>query len=162
MLSILTCSVDSFFAAFGLGLSRSMEMYRGRLVLAFAACDLIATLLGTAAHSYFGQIPGRGAGPEIVLAFLTTAAVALAVFLGCKRQALVFAIPFVLSLDNFLAGLMGASVHAAESPLLAGLASGLFAAAGLGSAHFAVPLLSRRNAILVGLSTTSLTLLFAN
>ena len=162
MLSILTCSVDSFFAALGLGLSRSTEMYRRRLVLAFAASDLIATLLGTAAHAYFGPIPDRGSSPQIVFAFLTTVGVALAVFLGRKRQALVFAIPVALSLDNFLAGLMGGFVHAAESPLLAGLASGVLAAAGFGAAHFAVPLLSRRNAILVGLSMTILALLFAN
>jgi hypothetical protein len=55
MPTALLCSLDSFLASVGIGFLEFSERNRGRLILAFAACDLVATFTGASRHA--GLLP---------------------------------------------------------------------------------------------------------
>jgi hypothetical protein len=161
MQSILLCSIDSFFAATGIGLFGCSERQRRQLIGAFALCDFGATAVGLYLHSYLAEIYGGSSNFFLSLALLALALV-LTIFIGRRSLGVVAWIPILLSLDNFLAGLFGGSVHTPESQILAGLVSGLLAWAGFETARLARPLLSRRNAIVASVSLIVLAFVFVN
>jgi putative Mn2+ efflux pump MntP len=67
-----------------------------------------------------------------------------------------FSIPILLSFDNFVAGLLEGSSHAAQFVVLAGLASGLAAWMGLSIGQLAARRLSQTRAVVTGLSLIAL------
>jgi len=159
MLSVLLCSLDSFFGALGIGLIDRSETNNRKLILAFGACDLIATLAGIVFRTYVAQIHL----PDIALfttpLFMAAAAVAVLIHAE-KSPARLVSIPILLSLDNFLAGLSPASIHGVQSSVIAGLLSGLLAWSGFVIARGLVPVLSRRGALLVSVGMTIIAFVF--
>lgn len=157
MQSVLLYSLDSFLGAFGIGLLDRSETTRRKLILAFAGCDLCATLAGASlrtnvAHMHLG-------GLALFAAPLFTAAVAVAVLAyGRKLPARLVLIPVLLSLDNFFAGLSPASVHGVQSSLISGILSGLLAWSGFAVAQVVGPLLSRRGALVASVGLTIIAL----
>jgi hypothetical protein len=161
MQSILLCSIDSFLASAGIGLLGCSETSRLRLIIAFVACDMSATLAGASFHSGLAQID-RG-GFTSLLAPVLLAVVAAAVLAYSRKFHAVFLwVPVLLSLDNFLTGLLDGSAHVVQSPLIAGLASGLLAWSGFGVARLAGPLFSRRTGVVASVSMMILAFVLVN
>jgi putative Mn2+ efflux pump MntP len=149
MQSLLLCSIDSFLAALGIGLLERSESRNRQFIIAFAACDLISTLAGLTWRSTMAQLPPVES--PLVVAPLLLAVVAAAMLAYSQKLPAVFiSIPILLSLDNFVAGLLDGSLHAFPSPLIAALASGLLAAAGFTLARVARPRLSQLCTCLAG------------
>jgi hypothetical protein len=148
MTSAVLCSFDSFLAALGIGLYGYPESSRRKLILAFAAFDFSATLTGIILHSALAQIYQVGGlvRPFLITAVLGVAALAMMVC-GRKSFGAFLWVPALLSVDNFIAGLVGGAVQAPTLALIAGLASGLAAWAGFVVARDLSPLFSRRIAV---------------
>jgi putative Mn2+ efflux pump MntP len=160
MVSIFLCSIDSFLASLGIGLLGCSETRRRKLILAFAACDLSATLAGASLHSCLAQYHRGGLIP--LLAPIVLAGVAAAVLTYCRKSPALFLwVPALLSLDNFIGGLLDGSPHVVRSPLIAGLASGLLAWSGFGLARVAGPLFSRRSTLVTSVSLMTLAFVLA-
>ena len=129
MQAILLCSLDSFVAALGIGLIDCSKDTRRNVILAFAVCDLLATLVGASMRPISVHIQYDGLASFIVPLIL--AGVALAVLTNRRKfPTRLMWIPVLLSLDNFFAGLLGRSTHGPESAVIAGLLSGLLAWSG--------------------------------
>jgi hypothetical protein len=60
MPTVLLCSLASFLASVGIGLLGFSESNRRRLILAFAACDLVATFTGASWHTGLLQMYSGG------------------------------------------------------------------------------------------------------
>jgi putative Mn2+ efflux pump MntP len=147
MNSILLCSIDSFLAAAGIGLLEWSETKRRKLILAFAMFDLIATFAGLYLRTGSTQIDVT---PLVAFAALALFALVTPVYRR-RLPGAIFWIPALLSLDNLIAGWLGES-SIAQSPLSAGLCSGLLAWAGFEVARMAKPLVRPRSALLAGIS----------
>jgi putative Mn2+ efflux pump MntP len=153
MQSILLYSVDSFVAALGLGLLGCARITRRKLILAFAACDLIAGLAGASLRAATVHIR-EGSWPHLLLpVILVVVAVAVLAY-GRKSPSHLMWIPVLFSLDNFLAGLLGGPVHSLGSSLAAGAFSGLLAWSGFAMARVAGSLFSQRAALLASVGLT--------
>jgi hypothetical protein len=163
MTSILICSFDSFLASLGIGLLGCSESSRRKLILAFAAFDFSATLAGTSLRLNLAQVHHLGGGlvPDLFAVALTIVAGVVLAYSPRGRGALLL-VPFLLSLDNFIAGLIGGSDQAPHSALIAGLASGLAAWAGFFAARDMSPLYSRRMAVVASASLLILAFVLAN
>jgi hypothetical protein len=146
MVSALLCSIDSFLASLGIGLLGCSEANRRTFIVAFAACDLSATLAAASLNSAVAQM--HHGGLSIMLAPVVLAVVAAGMLANGRR--LFFWLPILLSLDNFFTALLEGSVHGAHSPLIAGLASGLLAWSGFAVAQVARPVFSRESALAAG------------
>jgi hypothetical protein len=159
MQSVLLYSLDSFFGALAIGVLDRSETTRRKLIPAFAACDLIATLAGAffrtnLAHIHLG-------GLALFTAPLFVAAVAVAVLTyGQKLPAGLVWIPVLLSVDNFFAGLSPTSTHGVQSSLISGILSGLLACSGFAVARGLV--LSCRGALLASVGLTIIAFLFVS
>ena len=147
MLSSLLCSIDSFFAALGMGLLGVSSDARRTLAFTFAVCDLCATAAGLSLHlgwhihrDVFGAVLGTAILAGVIAATLTN---------DWRPRFLFVLVPLLLSVDNFVAGIAG-SVEPVESLWLAGLASGLLAWLGFRVSDVVRPLTSRRWAFLAG------------
>ena len=57
MQAILLCSLDSFVAALGIGLMDGSKTTLRKVILAFAVCDLLATLAGASLRRASVHIP---------------------------------------------------------------------------------------------------------
>jgi putative Mn2+ efflux pump MntP len=159
MQSIVLCSIDSFLAALGIGLLERSESRKRTIIIAFAACDLISTLAGLTLRSTLAPSAASG----LVLAPLLLIVAAAAVLAHSQKLPVVFlAIPILLGLDNFLAGLFDGSLHAFQSPWIAAIASGLLATAGFAIARVVRPQFSRPWAYLAGGSLMILAFLSFN
>jgi hypothetical protein len=159
MLSVLLCSLDSFFGAFGIGFVYRSEATMRKLILAFGGCDLIATLAGVFFRTYVAQIHLRNLALFTAPLFMAAAAVAVLIH-AQKSPARLVSIPILLSLDNFFAGLSPASIHGVQSSVIAGLLSGLLAWSGFVIARGLGPLLSRRGALLMSVGVTIIAFVF--
>lgn len=155
---ILLCSIDSFLAALGNGLLQRSESRNRQFILAFAACDLISTLAGLSLRS---TLPPSGSSLAFLSWFLAVAAAAALAY-SRKLPGMLFWIPVLLSLDNFVAGLLDGSPLAFQSPWIAALASGLLAAAGFALARLARPRFSRQCASLASVGLMILAFVFFN
>jgi hypothetical protein len=125
MSSAYLCSLDSLFASLALGLLGISRTVQSRMIVAFALCDSIAMVLGAALHSLVS--PSGYAGLILVLAAAPALAWLVAGVWSRRFSTALFAIPCLLSLDNFISTLReGSSVAAGWSPV-AGLVSGTFA-----------------------------------
>jgi hypothetical protein len=153
MQSILLYSVDSFVAALGIGLLGCSKITRRKLILAFATCDLIAALAGASLHPATVQIHDGGLASFFVPVIMVVVAVAVLAY-GRKLPAHLMWIPVLLSLDNFLAGLLDGSVHGLESSVVAGVFSGLLAWSGFEMARVAGSLFSQRVALVASVGLT--------
>jgi len=161
MVSIFLCSIDSFLASLGIGLLGCSETSRRKFILAFAACDLSATLAGASLHSGLAQNHRGGLTP--LLAPIVLASVAAAVLTYSREfPALFLWVPVLLSLDNFIGGLLDGSPHLVQSPLIAGVVSGSLAWSGFGLARVAAPLFSRRSTLVTSVSLMALAFVLAN
>jgi hypothetical protein len=162
MVSVFLCSVDSFLAALGIGIHGCSESGRRKLVVAFAACDFIATFAGTTIHS--GLIQLFRVGASYVPLAVTVVVVFAAAVLVCNRRfsSIFLWVPALLGLDNFVAGLFGGPAHITPAPWMAGIASGLAALAGFYGAKNARPVLSQRSTVAATFGLLSVALLLAN
>ena len=153
MQSVLLYSLDSFFGALGIGLLDRSATTRRKLIPAFAACDLIATLAGAAFRTNLTHIHLGGLALFTAPLLMVAATVAVLTY-AQKLPAGLMWIPILLSLDNFFAGLSSASIHGIQSSLISGLFSGLLAWSGFAVAQGLGSALSRRGALLasVGLA----------
>jgi hypothetical protein len=153
MLSVLLCSIDSFLASLAIGLLGCTASNQRKFVLAFTACDWGATLSGISLHSDLAQTHRYGLSP-----FLTPIALAfvVSVVLACSRKCstILFLLPVLFSFDNFIGGLLDGSSPIEQSPLIAGLVSGLLAWSGFAVARLAPALFSRRNACAASIGLT--------
>jgi putative Mn2+ efflux pump MntP len=149
MQSLLLCSIDSFLAALGIGLLERSESRNRKFIIAFAVCDLISTLAGLTLRSTLVPIPRLGSGLVLALLLLTAAAAAVLAY-SQKLPAIFISIPILLSLDNFVAGLLDGALHTFPSPLIAALASGVLAAAGFALVRVARSQFSRQCAYVAG------------
>jgi hypothetical protein len=150
MQAILLCSLDSFVAALGIGLIDCSKATRRKVILAFTVCDLLATLTGASMRP--ASVHNHYDGFASFIFPLILAAIALAVLAnGRKLPTRLIWIPMLLSLDNFLAGLLGGSTHGPESAVIAGLFSGLLAWSGFVMARAAGSFFLYR----VGLATSA-------
>jgi putative Mn2+ efflux pump MntP len=163
MTSALIYSFDSFLASLGIGILGRPESSRRKLILAFAAFDFIATLAGASLRSGLAQVHHLGGGWLPVL-FAVALALAAGVVLAysLKGQGALLLVPVLLSLDNFIAGLLGVSNQVPHTALIAGLASGLAAWAGFVAARNMSPLFSRRMAVVASASLLILAFVLAN
>jgi hypothetical protein len=161
MQSVLLYSLDSFFGALGIGLLDRSETTRRKLIPAFAACDLIATLAGGFFRTNVTQIHLGGLALFTAPLFMAAAAVAVLAY-AQKLPARLVCIPVVLSLDNFLAGLSGASIHGVQSSVISGLLSGLLAWSGFAAAQALGPAFSRRVALLTSFGLTIIAFVFVS
>jgi putative Mn2+ efflux pump MntP len=153
MQSVLLYSLDSFFGALGVGLLDRSATTRRKLIPAFAACDLIATLAGALfrnnlAHIHLDGLAFFTASPLMVAAAVTVMRYAQ------KLPAGLMWIPILLSLDNFFAGLSSTSIHGVQSSVFSGVLSGLLAWSGFAVAQRLGPVLSRRDALLASVGLT--------
>jgi hypothetical protein len=159
MQTVLLYSLDSFFGALAIGVLDRSETTRRKLIPAFAACDLIATLAGAFFRTNLAQI--HLGGLALLTASLFVAAVAVAVLTyGQKLPAGLAWIPVLLGVDNFFAGLSPASTHGVQSSLISGILSGLLACQGFAVARGLSPVLSRRGALLASVGLTIIAFLF--
>lgn len=157
MLSILLCSLDSFLASLGIGLIESSAINRRRFIAAFALCDWLGTFLGAAVR--LGTAHLRPGGLGLTLASLLFGGIAIAVMASSKRfRGIVFAIPILLSLDNFLTGLLDGSIQSLSSSAIAGVASGLLAWSGFAVSSVVHTQFSRARAF--GVSVALITVAF--
>ena len=161
MQSVLLCSLDSFFGALGIGLLDRSEATRRKLVPAFAACDLIATLAGAFFRTNLTHIHLGGLALFTAPLFIAAAAIAVLTY-AQKLPAGLMWIPILLSLDNFFAGLSTASIHGIPSSLISGLLSGLLAWSGFVVAQGLGPVLSRRDALLASMGLTIIAFVFVS
>ncbi len=112
---------DSFLAGLALGPVMLFWRERAWCVVLFGVCDGLATALGAAVPH---QLPGP---PAAALYFLA----AMLIIQGARRsRAWLYAMPFLLCLDN-----LAAAGTAADAPVLA-LSSAAMAAAGLALGAF--------------------------
>jgi hypothetical protein len=125
MSSAYLCSLDSLFASLALGLLGISRTVQSRLIVAFALCDSIAMALGSALHSLVN--PSGHAGLILLLAAVPALTCLVAGVWSRRFSTALFAIPFLLSLDNFISTLREGSTVAAGWTLVAGLVSGTFA-----------------------------------
>jgi hypothetical protein len=161
MLSILLCSLDSFLASLGIGLIESSAINRRRLVAAFALCDCLGTIVGASLR--LGMAPMRPGGLGLTLASLLFSGVALGVMVCSRRlPSILFAIPILLSLDNFLTGLLDGSIEALSSAWIAGVASGLLAGSGFAAASVVRTQFSRARAFAVSVAMITVAFLYFN
>lgn len=158
MQSILLYSLDSFIATLGIGLLECSRTTRRKLILAFAACDLLATLAGAFLRPATVHIHHGGLAPffPVIMAMVAVAVLSY----GRKLPARLMWIPVLLSLDNFLAGLLDGSVHGPESSLIAGVFSGLLAWSGFEMARVAGSLFSHRVALVTSVGLTIIAFVF--
>ncbi len=163
MASVLLCSLDSFLASLGIGLFGIHESKRRKLILAFAMFDFSATLAGVSLHTGLAQIHllGGGLRPFLITALLGVAVLAVLVYRRKDLGAFLW-VPALLSLDNFIAGFGGAFTPAPNLALIAGLASGLAAWAGLVAALHLGPMFTRRFAIAASATLLILAFVLAN
>ena len=163
MTSILLCSLDSFLASLGIGLFGIHGSKRRKLILAFAMFDFSATLAGVSLHSGLAQIHTLGGGlrPFLNTAVFGVAVLAALVFRRKDLGAFLW-VPALLSLDNFIAGFVGAFTPAPSLALMAGLVSGLAAWAGLVTALHLAPMITRRFAIAASATLLILAFVLAN
>jgi putative Mn2+ efflux pump MntP len=159
MQSILLYSLDSFMAALGIGLLECSKTTKRKLILAFAACDLLATLAGASLRPATVHIHHGGLAPFFVPVIMAMVAVAVLAY-GRKSPAHLMWIPVLLSFDNFLAGLLDGSVHGPESSLIAGAFSGLLAWSGFETARVAGSLFSHRVALVTSVGLTIIAFVF--
>jgi putative Mn2+ efflux pump MntP len=161
MASAFLCSIDSFLASLGIGLFGCCESSRRKLVLAFAVFDFSATLAGTCFQSILaGNSRGR---LSLSLMAIVVMAVAVAVVIYNRRVSALFLwVPVLLSLDNFIAGLLDGSRHVPQFPLVAGFASGVAAWAGFAVARGAGMFFPRRIAVIVSVSLLMLAFVLTN
>jgi hypothetical protein len=141
----LLCSLDTFFAAAGIGLAGYPNDYKRRIILGFVACDTAATVGGALLPSEVRSL----VAPLLLLAALIFA---LSVW---KLPAMYMALPVLLSSDNFIA-----ADHAAPLAALAvttSIFSGLAVILGLSVGRSAVRIFSERAGKLVTLALFSLT-----
>ncbi len=157
----LLCSIDTLLASAGIGLLGSSDISRCRLVLAFAMSDLTATLVGASLHSGLAPLYRGATAPFAVGTLLYLVAVGILAYTR-KFPALLFSVPILLSVDNFVAWLLEGSAHAAQFALLAGVASGLSAWMGSSIAQFAAPILSQSRSIVTGFSLVALAFMLLN
>ena len=149
MQSLLLCSIDSFLAALGIGLLERSESRNRQFIIAFAACDLISTLAGLTWRSTMAQLPPVES-PLVVAPLLLAVVAAAMLAYSQKLPAIFISIPILLSLDNFVAGLLDGALHTFPSPLIAALASGVLAAAGFALVRVARSQFSRQCAYVAG------------
>lgn len=116
LLIAFSLSFDSFLAGIVLGSIILCWRGRGWCVVLFGVCDGLATLLGAA-------VPHQLPGPPTAALYLL--GVVLIIQAARRSRAWLYAMPFLLSLDNFAAG-----GTAADAPALA-LSSAAMAAVGL-------------------------------
>jgi putative Mn2+ efflux pump MntP len=152
MQSVLLYSLDSFVGALGIGILDSSATTRRKLIPAFAACDLIATLAGAFFRTNLTHIHPGGLALITPTLFMAAAAIAVLTY-AQKLPAGLMWIPILLSLDNFFAGL-SPSVHSVQSSVISGLLSGLLAWSGFVVAQRLGPVLSRRDALLASVGLT--------
>jgi hypothetical protein len=101
----------------------------------------------------------RPGGLGLTLASLLFGGIAIAVMASSKRfRGILFAIPILLSLDNFLTGLLDGSIQTLPSTLFAGVASGLLAWSGFAVASVVGTQFSRARAF--GVSVALITVAF--
>jgi putative Mn2+ efflux pump MntP len=124
MSSAYLCSLDSLFASLALGLLGVSRTVQSRLIVAFALCDSIAMVLGAALHSLVS--PSGYAGLILLLAAVSALTCLVAGVWSRRFSTTLVAIPFLLSLDNFITALREGSTVAAGWTV-AGLVSGTFA-----------------------------------
>jgi putative Mn2+ efflux pump MntP len=153
MLTALVCSLDSFFASLGLGLFGCAGKLRRQLVVAFLVCDAAATLCGVFLRPWLLK-PVISAG--LLLPLLASAFAVTTIVFGRKSLGVLFWVPLLLSVDNFLASLGGGPARTSTSLWLVAVLSGFFAWAGFETARVASPLFSPRNALLAGAAATIL------
>jgi putative Mn2+ efflux pump MntP len=159
MPSILLYSLDSFVAALGVGLLECSKITKRKLILAFATCDWIATFAGASLRPAMAHLHSGALASFFVPMII--AVVALAVLThGRQLPARLMWIPFLLSLDNFLAGLFDGSVHGLESSLIAGALSGLLAWSGFEMARVAGSFFSQRVALVASVGLTIIAFVF--
>jgi len=103
MQSVLVYSLDSFFGALAIGVLDRSETTRRKLIPAFAACDLIATLAGASFRSNLAHIDLGGLALFTAPLFVAAVAVAVLTY-GQKLPAGLVWIPVLLSVDNFFCG----------------------------------------------------------
>ena len=162
MTSVLLCSLDSFLASLGIGLFGIHESKRRKLILAFAMFDFSATLAGVSLHARLTQIHTLGGlRPFLITAVLGVAGLAALVYRRKDLGAFLW-VPALLSLDNFIAGFVGAFTPAPNLALIAGVASGLAAWAGLVAAQHLGPMFTRRFAIAASATLLILAFVLAN
>jgi hypothetical protein len=161
--SVLFCSLDSFLASLGIGLFGIHESRRRKLILAFAMFDFSATLAGVSLHAGMAQIHTLGVGlrPFLVTAVLGVGVLAALAYSRKDLGAFLW-VPALLSLDNFIAGFVGAFTPAPSLALMAGLVSGLAAWAGLVTALHLGPMFTRRFAIAASATLLILAFVLAN
>jgi|HubBroStandDraft_6_1064221.scaffolds.fasta_scaffold39185_2 putative Mn2+ efflux pump MntP len=159
MQSVLLYSLDSFLGALAIGLLDRSETTRQKLILAFAGCDLCATLAGISLRANVAHIHVSGLAVFSAPLFLAAVAAAALAY-GQKLPAGFVWIPALLSLDNFLAGLSPASVQGVRSSLISGLLSGLLAWWGFTVARSLGPLPSRNVALVASVGLTIIAFLF--
>jgi hypothetical protein len=159
MQSVLLYSLDSFFGALGIGLLDRSKTTRRKLIPAFAACDLIATLAGAAFRTNLTHI--HLGGLAFFIAPLLMAAAVGALTYAQKLPAGPMWIPILLSLDNFFAGL-SSSTPSVQSSVISGLLSGLLAWSGFAVAQGLGPVLSRRDALLASVGLTIIAFVFVS
>jgi putative Mn2+ efflux pump MntP len=159
MQSILLYSLDSFMATLNIGLLECSKTTRRKLILAFGACDLLATLAGAFLRPATVHIHHGGLAPFFVPAIMAMVAVAVLAY-GRKLPARLMWIPVLLSLDNFLAGLLDGSVQGPESSLIAGVFSGLLAWSGFEMARVARSLFSHQVALVTSVGLTIIAFVF--
>ena len=153
MQSVLLYSLDSFVGALGIGILDSSATTRRKLIPAFAACDLIATLAGAFFRTNLTHIHLGGLALITPPLFMAAAAIAVLTY-AQKLPAGLMWIPILLSLDNFFAGLSSTSIHGVQSSVISGLLSGLLAWSGFVVAQRLGPVLSRRDALLASVGLT--------
>jgi hypothetical protein len=152
MVSALFCSFDSFLASLSIGLFGCSESSRRRLILAFGAFDLGATLVGTSIRSVLGRIHGGGLTSCLVTIVTVAVAVAVLIYYERRNPVTFLWVPVLLCLDNFIASLLDGSNHVTQSPLIAGLASSLAAWTGFIASWHAGALFSRRVTVMVSVT----------
>jgi hypothetical protein len=160
MQSVLLYSLDSFFGALGIGLLDRSATTRRKLISAFAACDLIATLAGAAFRTNLTHIHLGGLALFTAPLLMATAAIGALTY-AQKLPAGLMWIPILLSLDNFFAGL-SPSAHSVQSSVISGLLSGLLAWSGFAVAQGLGQVLLRRDALLASVGLTIIAFVFVS
>jgi putative Mn2+ efflux pump MntP len=153
MQSVLLYSLDSFFGALGIGLLDRSATTKRKLIPAFAAGDLVATLAGAAFRTNLTHIHLGGLARFTAPLLIAAAAFAVLTYRQKLPAHLVW-IPILLSLDNFFAALSPASVHDIQSSVISGFLSALLAWSGFAVAQRLGPVLSRRHALLASVGLT--------
>src|ERR1700758_2811653 len=110
MTSAVLCSFDSFLAALAIGVHGHHQCDRRKLIMAFATFDFSATLAGVSLHSALAHIHYVGSGLRLFMVVAVVGAAALAAWaFGRKGSGVFLCVPALLSVDNFITGLVGGS-----------------------------------------------------